>query len=251
MKIMKNLFVLILASLFMNSCEESESVNTTQSNFDVNFKFTPKVHGEEINLGKYFLLNGPDSIMVERLDFYVESLEIKSITNKKFLTDSIYLFSMTDNITNFRFKNFPIPSSVDTLSFLLGLDDFINHADPNKYPQNHNLSSYKNMSWTWASGYRYIVFEGKIKSGNGAPMSYSFHTGLEYKNMALLFPKKSLAANSTNDIIVNLNIDKIFYPSNGNNVLYNSGERQAHADAVDGVLTDKVAKNFAAAFSIQ
>lgn len=236
--------------LLLNSCTEDTTNTNSQSTFDVNFKFSPKSNGSELSLGKYFLLNGNDSILIERLDFYLNGLKMKS-PNKEYTTDSILLFSFTNKNTSFRFKNNNIPNSIDSLSFQLGLNDFINHDDPNKYPAEHNLSSYKNMSWTWASGYRYIVFEGKIKTGNSAPLSFSYHTGLEYKNIAKLSPKKSLVANIMNDINVNINIEKIFYPTNGNNVLYNSGETQAHADAVDAVLTDKVAKNFAAAFSIQ
>lgn len=245
-------YTLIIALFFLlSSCSNSTTENNTASTFDVNFKFSPKSNGSELSLGKYYLLNGNDSILIERLDFYLEGLKMKSNANKEFKTDSILLFSFNNNLTSFRFKNNDLPSSIDSLSFQLGLNDLINHADPNKYPAEHNLSSYKNMSWTWASGYRYVVFEGKIKSGSNAPISFAYHTGLEYRNKANLSPKKSLVTNIINDINVNINIEKIFYPTNGNNVLYNSGETQAHADAVDAVLTDKVAKNFAAAFSIQ
>jgi hypothetical protein len=245
---MKYFIAILSFSLFFNSCSDSSSGNNTASIFELDIKFNPTSNGSTVSLGKYYLLKGTDSILVERLDFYVDRLGLKS--NTSFQTDSVFLFSLGSGSKTFGFKSNKIPSKIDTLQFHLGLDDFINHADPNKYPASHSLSTYKNMSWTWASGYRYVVFEGKIKTSTGL-LSYSFHTGLAYKNYAYLFPAKTLSTASKNEISLALNIDKIFYPSGGSNVLYNNGELQAHADAADAELTNKVAKNFAAAFSIQ
>lgn len=243
------LFITALAcSLFLNSCKDTVDPNANPQTFELDVKFNPMVKNTATSLGKYYLLNGTDSIMVERLDFYVDRMTFKSVNT--FKTDSIFLFSMASNSKTFSFKTNKLPSKIDSINFHLGLDDFINHGDPKKYPAEHSLSSWKNMSWTWASGYRFVIFEGKIIS-NGVQKSFSFHTGLEFKNFAYLAPVKTLSATTKNEINIAFNLDRIFYPTNGNNILYNSGELQAHADPSDAALTDKVAKNVAKAFSIQ
>ena len=61
----------------------------------------------------------------------------------------------------------------------------------------------------------------------------------------------TLNVSTTNLYKLNLNIDKVFYPSLGSQVDYKNNETQAHGDAADGPLTDKVALNFSRAFSIE
>jgi hypothetical protein len=247
---MKYLLFVFGICFFLTSCKDETGNNTAASTFELDFNFRPMADGKDVSLGKYYLLRGTDSFMVERLDFYVDKLAL----NSSFKTDSVFLFSLGSGLGNvsktFGFKSNQIPSKIDNIDFRLGLDSMVNHGDPNKYHVTHSLSSYKNMSWTWASGYRYIVFEGKIKTST-ALLSYSFHTGLAYKNNAKLSLNKTLSSSSKNEINLALNLEKIFYPTSGANVFYKNGELQAHADAADAELTDKVAKNFAAAFSIQ
>jgi hypothetical protein len=245
---MKNLFFITVMCFLLNSCVDSTSPNNNAATIELDVKFNPIINGTTVSLGKYYALKGTDSILIERLDFYVNQFGLKS--SQEFKSDSVFLCSLSNNSKTFGFKSNSIPSNIDTALFFLGLNDFVNHADPNKYPPTHSLSSYQNMSWTWASGYRYIVFEGKIKTSTGL-LSYSFHTGLAYKNFARIAVNKTLNSSVKNELNLALNIDKIFYPASGANVWYKNGELQAHADALDAELTDKVAKNFAKSFSIQ
>jgi hypothetical protein len=144
-----------------------------------------------------------------------------------------------------------LPTTIDSISFLCGLGDLTNSLDPNNYPETHPLSSYKNMYWTMGSKYRFVLLEVILKLRSGSLIPYSFHTGLNYRYTANI--PVSITLNVSNPILykLNLNIDKVFYPSLGILLDYKNNETQAHGDAADGPLTDKVALNFSRAFSLE
>jgi hypothetical protein len=70
------------------------------------------------------------------------------------------------------------------IRFRVGLDSLTNHGDPAKYTESHPLSTFKNMHWTWKSGYKFTVMEGKVDaSATGGQMypttAFSYHTGTD------------------------------------------------------------------------
>ena len=236
---------------YMVSCDSKEPNTTSGTAQEISLQILPKVNGIEAKVNQFYHLKNGDSILFSRLDFYMQGLSFKDRSGKSARLDTIFLFSNKNSTNKLSFKSTSLPTTIDSISFLCGLGDLTNSFDPNNYSETHPLSSYKNMYWTMGSKYRFIVIEGNIKTASGNMIPYSFHTGLNYKYAANI--PVSITLNVSNPILykLNLNIDKVFYPSLGSLLDYKNNETQAHGDAADGPLTDKVALNFSRAFSLE
>jgi len=245
---------LIVASffLFLYSCGDSNSGNTSQETQSFALKFQVKANGQPVGLGKYYLLKGADSILFSRLDFYVQHTTLLPKSGSSFDMDTVMLYSFSNTENTVYKKSTSIPLNIDTVKFLLGLDEMTNSGDPNRFEQSHPLSSWKNMHWTWSSGYRFAVFEAKIKKADGTEIPVSYHPGLIYRNFSINPITIVVNPNTPKTYNAVLNVEKIFFPSiAANEIKYAQGETQAHADPSDIELTDKFAKNFAAAFTVE
>ncbi len=248
---MKILTAISAILLIFSSCTQDQKAPTAGTgDTKISISIKTKVSGHDMKLGRYFLLTGSDSILFSRLDFYLNHFTVKGTGNKKEINE-VFLYKASESKNDIDYTNNGLPSTIDTFTFLVGLDDFIGKSDPNKFASGHPLSVYQNMFWTTWSGYRYVVMEGKIKSG-GTEIPFSFHTGLEFKNEFNLLQSKTISSGNTNNFTLSVNLNKVFFPTNTSaNILYNNGETQAHADATDGALTDKFAKNFTQAFIVE
>lgn len=251
---MKNLqifYLILLTGFLFTSCDPKEPASSSTTSQEINIDVKPKSAGKDIELNKYVLLKNGDSILVSRLDFYMQNISFQNKSGSKATLDTVFLFSMKNTAHKLRFKSSSLPTSIDSIGFLCGLGDMTNSLDPNNYDSDHPLSSYKNMYWTMGSKYRFVVLEGNIKSSTGTIIPYSFHTGLEYKYMASVPASIVLDVQNPKTYSLNLNIDKVFFPTNGTDVYYRDNETQAHGDINDAALTRKVALNFSKAFSLE
>lgn len=235
----------------MLSCDPKDSSTSSGNAQEINLQMLPKVNGVEAKINQYYHLKNGDSILCSRLDFFMQGISFKDKSGKEAKLDTVFLYSNKNSANKLSFKSSSLPTTIDTISFLCGLGDLTNSLDPNSYPEAHPLSSWKNMYWTMGSKYRFIVIEGNIKTAAGNLIPYSFHTGLTYKYTAKIPANIILNVSSSNQYTLNMNIDKLFYPTSEIQIDYKNSETQAHGDASDGPLTDKVALNFSKAFSIE
>lgn len=244
------LFAYCVILLTIYGCGNESSQNISKSGFDISINCSAYSNGQAVKLGNYYKLNSSDSIMVERLDFYMQDLTAFS-NLKSFEVDSISFFSLSKQSNTIYYKSDSNITQIDSFKFLCGLDAFLNTTNPNSVPDSHPLSSSHNMYWTDWTKYRYVILEGKIKLGNGQVSSYSFHTGQNYRKFSSVIPNNTLVLQAKNELKLILNLEKIFIPNTGTPIDYKNGELQAHSDVSDAELTQKFATNFARAFSMQ
>jgi hypothetical protein len=240
---------LIFVLVILYGCKDSSQQNTTKQSAEVTINLLTKSNGALVKLGKYYLLSNGDSIVINRLDYYVFGTNANQSGISKRI-DSILLYSLANSTNSIYHKSDSLPLTIDSLRFLCGVDSATNTSNPNSFSLTHPLSGSKNMYWVSWSKYRYIVFEGNIKSPT-QDYPFSFHTGLNYKYTTVLTTKIKLTAGSPNKVDLVLNIDKIFNPTSGAKIFYESGETQAHSDVTDGMLTAKFGQNFSRAFTIE
>lgn len=125
----------------------------------------------------------------------------------------------------------------------LGLTNDQNNSNPTSFSSSNPLSNVQNMYWSSWTKYRYVVFEGRILS-NGQNKTFTYHTGLEYKTSVVA--SGNLTLSSENKIY--LNIEKIFFPSSGNNLNLDT-ELVTHSESSQHSITSKFIQNFGNAFS--
>lgn len=139
---------------------------------------------------------------VTRVDYYISGIKIihdggmeLSLPDKYILVKgSAYVTEDlgSQNVTN-----------VEGIKFAIGVEAPTNNEDPTLYPENHPLApQVPSMHWGWASGYRFVAFEGT--AGSNATI-FEMH-GLGNNNY---FTQTVMAAgeNSGNNIDIFLDAD--------------------------------------------
>lgn len=247
---MKSLFAytIVLSFVFL-SCDPSEP--TTPTSTELKLNLVSVIQGKSVVINQYFPLKNGDSILVSRLDYYMENIQISNKNKASITLDTILFYSLFKDNNTVSLKNFSITNNtIDSLKFLSGLTDFSNAKDPTSFPETHPLSSWNNMYWGAWSKYRFVVFEGNIKKSDGNLVQFTYHTGLEYRNITHIAIPSTYVLSST-PLTIKLNIEKVFYPASGNNINYLSGETTAHSTTSDAELSSKVAENVAKAFTLE
>lgn len=117
------------------------------------------------------------SFEVSRMEYYISGIVLHHDGTSTALPTT-YLLVNAGTTTNELLGTFPI-TNLDSISFAIGVDTASNHDDPATYPSTHPLApKAPSMHWGWASGYRFVAFEGT--GGIGADV-FQMH-GLDDRN---------------------------------------------------------------------
>lgn len=111
-----------------------------------------------------------NSFTLTRLEYYIS--EIKLIHDGGTITDvpNTYILVDAASPTNVGLGSFNI-TSLEGISFGIGVEAPINNADPSLQATSHPLAPKSpSMHWGWASGYRFVALEGNT----GTNMSQIF-----------------------------------------------------------------------------
>lgn len=113
-----------------------------------------------------FALNAPatnnmgDDFKVTRLEYYISGISVVHDSGTVTNIDDLYILVNANTPTEVDLGNHPI-TNVEALHFTIGVDPEHNHLDPAGYDPSHPLAPKSpSMHWGWASGYRFLAFEG-------------------------------------------------------------------------------------------
>jgi hypothetical protein len=143
-------------------------VNSNAQLLDNSITFIPTFNNEQLLLGrKYFLPSKQDSVEVTKLKFYISSISFyKKAKRVKTLSQKPFLFDFENEGS----KRIDFPNvSVDSISFLIGIDSITNEMGV----QPGSLDPVNNMYWAWQSGYIHFKLEGKYASAK----PFQYHIG--------------------------------------------------------------------------
>lgn len=100
----------------------------------------------------------------------------------------------------------------------LGVPAELNYADPANYGPGHPLSVSNGTFWTWASGYRYVMFEGRYdpdpESTADLVSAYSIHPGMDPSYIEFELGTGlpiTITEGDTTSMIVHLAVDQFFH----------------------------------------
>lgn len=158
-------------------------------------------------------------------------------------------FDYTENGT----KCFQVDGAVANFGALtgnIGVSADFNHSDPSAFPSNSplNIMNANGMHWSWASGYIFIVLEGRADTIPDAdPLfdhTFTYHIASDTYLGSKNFPTVNWtdAGNSLHTAEFKLDLQKIFdHPTNPIDV---RSEYMTHSGGSEAVLTQKVLANF-------
>ncbi|MCB9045222.1 MAG: T9SS type A sorting domain-containing protein [Chitinophagales bacterium] len=160
---MKNINILLLLLLagFTSAFAQTQ----------VELHITHKLSGGTFAFNNSTKNNLGNDFNVTRIEYYISKIQIKhdggmttDVANHYILANGSQ--DVTDALGSFNITN------VEEISFYIGVDTPINHADPSL--QSGPLAPKSpSMHWGWASGYRFVAMEGK--SGSGMNQTYEIH----------------------------------------------------------------------------
>lgn len=110
---------------------------------------------------------------VSRLEYYISKISIKHDGGMVTDVPNHYILANGSQNVVEPLGSFNI-TSVESISFYIGVDTPINHADPSLQPSGHPLAPKSpSMHWGWSSGYRFVAMEGNC--GSSMNQVYEIH----------------------------------------------------------------------------
>lgn len=182
---MKKLVLLILLSVFLvySSCkkEEEKGESTLHMNFDFQFENEAFVINQvyEYPLGYNF--------KIEKLLVYISDVKLVDDEGNSHDIGKI-IFVDSDSDENGITLTIP-EGNYKSITYSIGVPQSMNGTenpdfDAALYDPNHPLSLSNNMYWTWNTGYRFVLLDGRINTNPLENTDFetllSIHTGKDY-----------------------------------------------------------------------
>lgn len=194
---------------------------------------------------------GGQRVQTTLLKFYLSPLELVANGTAQRLFDAD-LFDVTNGAVQ---RVLSIPAgNYQSLRLGLGLPPEINHIALNTIDPNAPTGSNSGMYWSWASMYRFVIFEGHFDNDLVAtgplPFNFSLHTGRDTCYRARTFPLPITATGAdTTRITINVDVSRFF--TDGNQVLDLSQGAVWHGEPDGFALGMKVADLEIGALSVE
>ena len=247
---------LALSALCIIGCKKDPEVPTPEPTppglaTPVKLTVQPVWNGAPFNPQSHYLTPSGQQVQVGLVKFYLAHFTVveNGIQDRLFDAD---LFDVTNGpLTRVLSMNAVSPHE---LRFGLGLPPEINHIDIATIPPNDPTGNNSGMYWTWASMYRFVLFEGHFDTDltNTGPLPYNFslHTGLDtcYRERSIPI---NLQKSADDTIRITLLVDVSRFFTNGADTLNLTQGSSWHGEVDNINLAIKVANLESAAFSVE
>ena len=154
---MKQIVLLLLLAL------GSQSVNAQHELFlDMTHLFGGDAYDEDVA----FTSPQGESVMFERMEYYLCNFVITHDGGVETTLDDVYVLVNAHENGSYSLGSWGI-GSVESMQFSVGVDEPNNHEDPALWDASHPLApQLPSMHWGWASGYRFVAYEGTANGNN-------------------------------------------------------------------------------------
>ena len=135
---------------------------------DINLNFEHHFEGAPFTYGTTFSLNGT-AVNFSRVQYYLSGFEITHDGGTVTAMPDAYVLA-SGNVSNYNIGNEAV-TTLEEISFDLGVDYAANHMGTSNWPAGHPLSAQSpSMDWSWPSGYFFWSIEGRVDdNGDGTP----------------------------------------------------------------------------------
>lgn len=151
---------------------------------DVTVKINHKFGANDFAMNSAVTCYDNYDLKVTRLQYYINNFIITHDGGQTTETTEHFLID-AKNATLLNLGSYDI-TSVENITFSVGVHPDENHLDPSVYSSDHPLApTNPSMHWGWASGYRFIALEGK--AGASVDAAYEIHAlgDVNYKTVSM------------------------------------------------------------------
>jgi len=177
------LFILFSAFLGYSSCNKEEEKGDSTLHLDFNFLF----EDEEFIINEVYNYPLDYTFKIEKLLLYISEVKLKDDEGN---SHDISKIIFVDSDANDNGITVVIPEgNYKSITFSIGVPQSLNGTenpdfDAALYDPNHPLSLSNTMYWTWNTGYRFVLLDGRINTNPTEDEDFetllSIHTGKDY-----------------------------------------------------------------------
>lgn len=244
---------LLATVLIFSACKKDPEIPTGPALHYTPVKLTikPVWNGSPFHPSTHYQTPAGNQVTVNLVKFYLSYFTVveNGVEDRLFDAD---LFDVTNGpLTRVLSMS---SSSPHELRFGLGLPLAINHIDIATIAPGAPTGNNSGMYWTWASMYRFMLFEGHfdtdLTNTDNLPYSFSLHTGLDtcYRERSIPI-NLQVGADDTARLTLNVDISRFF--TNGTDTLDLTQGASWHGEVDNLDLAIKLANLQIAAFSVE
>lgn len=140
------------------------SLGMAKAQTPVELHITHKLSGMPFSFNTATKNNLGNNFNVTRLEYYISKISIKHDGGTVTKVPNHYILANGNQNVTSALGSFNI-TNIESVSFHIGVDTPINHADPSLQPSGHPLAPKSpSMHWGWQGGYRFVALEGNSGS---------------------------------------------------------------------------------------
>jgi len=253
MSVKWSLSLLFVFVIFISSCKKDEPIpvpiiDGLSGTFELEIKAT--MNGAPVIAYAPFTNVNQHRATIEDFRFYLGTFTLKNASAAEVQIKDVAYFDLLNGKNKLSIK---LPEGDYTdLSFYVGVPDALNGTNnpdftASVYGQDHPLSLFNAMYWTWASGYIFLKVEGKIDTSatqdQAFDRNYFYHVGLQDYFLPKHFPGSQIKIKKgeTTKLVLKIEYNDLFRNSEETiNMAVNSFTHTTD----NAVLAEKVIENF-------
>lgn len=242
------LFSTALALLALGACKDDEVVQEippVEHNLQLAFEVT--LDGSPVAVNTNLVSNSPElkGLRIDRMMNYISDVAIQNVDGNWVPVTDVLFYHL--GVSDKRIYNFKVQAGdYQAIRFAVGLNAAQNGADPLQFETTHPLSSANGMYWSWATKYRFVIFEGRV-SETGPILGvdnivYAYHPGhddfYEVQSYPISF---SLNNSTTQQLTMSASINQMFNGTAG--AIDLPTERTTHTTPTDFHIAERYMEN--------
>lgn len=253
---------LLMAILFMPGCDD-DPIEVETGTFVL--QINGKVGNERLVIGDEYVNFQGLRYKPELIRFYLSNITLVRADGSEEVVEDVAFIRMSDNhcqgCGTAQGERVVVEATAGTYTSVkigIGLDSTLNASDPSTFPSSDPLSAFRDMFWTWNTGYIFTKFEGRFDSlpaGSGPSYLNSFliHAGTNplYRSTTFEGNPITIEANSETVYDMDLDVAEFFFASGDTINLETESISHTTGSAVNFRLAEKLTDNFTASFSGQ
>lgn len=260
MKLLRYTFALLACTILINCSSDDDDNNEdlTGQKGDLVLKFDNAIGDQDFIFGTTYSKSNNESFQLSNLKYIISNVRVTDNEGNTFtypIEDNVFIVDEEDG--NNAGEIWVVLNDVDAanyteISFGIGIDQDRFSLGAEGQGDFLDLASEEGMMWSWASGYKFVRFDGTFSTSTVTDEPLNIHMGSvgtsldNYREVTLSFANTVLVRDDkTPEVHIKADISKVF--DGTTSVNFADGYDQVHTDATE---TPVIAGNMQTVFEV-